>query len=67
MKELDDIVFEVKEVKKQDNGKKYHVEIKVPISMGFIERMKFIVENDKFRDAKQLHHVENKDVFFIFN
>ena len=67
MKELDNIVFNIKETANKDNGRKYHIEIKVPMSIGFIERMKFIVENDKFRDAKQLHHVENKDGFVIFD
>jgi len=67
MKELDNITFDLKEKEKNDNGKKYHVEIKVPMRVGFIERMKFIVDNDRYRDAIQLHHVENKDGFVIFN
>ncbi len=67
MKELKDIVFNLKKIGKTDNSSKYHVEIKVPKSIGLIERMKFIVENDKFRKANQLHHVKEKDGFVIFN
>ena len=66
MKELNDIVFNLKKVGKTDNSDQYHVEIKVPTSIGLIERMKFIVENDKYRDAKQLHHEKEKDGFVIF-
>jgi len=67
MKELDNIKFDIREIKSDTRGCKYNVTIKVPMSIGFIERMKFIAENDIARHAFQLHHVENKDDYVIFN
>ena len=67
MKELNNIKFSIKQIEKLENGGKYYVEIKVPMSIGFIERMKCIVENDEARHAFQLHHVENKDNFVYFH
>jgi glycosidase len=67
MEELDNIKFSIKEIKSDDRGCKYNVTIKVPMSIGFIERMKFIAENDIARHAFQLHHVVNKDNYVYFN
>ena len=67
MKELEDIKFNIKKVGKTAGGTKYHVDIEVPMSIGFIERMKWIVESDKVRHAFQLHHVENKDNYVYFS
>ena len=66
MDELNNINFDIEEVKQDDKGIFYNVTIKVPMKIGFIERMKFIAENDIARHAFQLHHIENKDGFVYF-
>ena len=53
---LDNITFDIKELKKTEDGARYKIAIQVPMSMGFIERMKFIIEsstdNKTFTAAK---------------
>ena len=66
MKELNDIIFNLKEVGKTDNSDEYHVEIKVPTSIGLIERMKFIVDSSNERRAFQLKHLKNENDLVYF-
>ena len=67
MKLLDNVKYDFMELEKNDLGTKYQVNIQVPISIGFIERMKFITENNVERVAHQLHHVKNDDDFVYFS
>ena len=63
---LNKIEFDIKEIEKKDDGAKFKVSIKVPMELGWIERMKFITENKYSRIAHQLHHVKNEDGFVYF-
>ena len=63
---LNKIVFLVDEIGKIDDGARYKITIKVPMELGFIERMKFITETTYERNAYQLHHVKNENDFIIF-
>lgn len=66
MKELDDIKYNIKEIEKTENDCKYKIEIQVPITIGWIERMKFITEANDGRRAYQLKHVKNDDNYVYF-
>ena len=60
--------IEFKLIKKEstvDNAN-YVIEIKVPMSLGWIERMKFVVESTTERTVRQLKHVKNDDGFVYF-
>ncbi len=63
---LKDVKFELEKLSTYDGGAKYKVEIKVPMSLGWIERMKFIVETNSERRAFQLKHVKNENGFVCF-
>lgn len=56
---LKDVEFDIKEIGDIEDGKKYHVSIKVPMSVGWIERMRFIVETSNERKEIQLPHSKN--------
>ena len=64
---LKDIDFKIDELEKKNDSIKYKVTIKVPMSIGWIERMKFITETSNERIAHQLHHVKNEDGFVYFS
>lgn len=63
---LKDVSYEIKEINSFDDGKVFKVSIKVPMSLGWIERMKFITENNGVRCAHQLKHVKNEDGYVYF-
>lgn len=63
---LKDIDFKIDESEKFEDKVKYKVIIKVPMSIGWIERMKFITETSSGRIAHQLHHLKNEDGFVYF-
>ena len=63
---LKDIEFDIQEIEKIEDGKRYHVSIKVPMSVGWIERMKFIVESQNERKAFQMKHSKNEDDMVYF-
>ncbi len=58
---LDNITFDIKKLSTTPDGARYKVSIKVPMSMGFIERMKFIIESNNERRAFQLKHLKNEN------
>ncbi len=64
---LDNIEYNYVELEKNDLGAKYQVNIKVPMAIGWIERMKFITENNSERVAHQLHHLKNDNNFVYFS
>ena len=63
---LEKIKFEIVKLDKVGDSIKYRVRIKVPMQIGFIERMKFITETSNERVAYQLKHVKNEDGFVYF-
>ena len=64
---LDNIKYEIKELKKIDNGARYKIAIKVPFDIGWIERMKFIIESNNERKAIQLDHIKNDEKYAYFS
>lgn len=63
---LDNITFDIKELNKTEDGARYKIAIQVPMSMGFIERMKFIIESSNERRAFQLKHIKNENDMVYF-
>ena len=63
---LKDIIYNINEVSKDNFGASYQVSIRVPMSLGWIERMKFITETSTGREAHQLHHLKNEDGYVYF-
>ena len=63
---LKKIVFDIKEIRKNDDGARFRVTIRVPMELGFIERMKFITETTYERNAHQLHHKNNENGYVCF-
>ena len=66
MAENKDIVFDIKELGNIDDGKKYRVSIKLPMSMGWFDNMNFVVEDGNNKAFYKLPHVENKDGYVHF-
>ena len=64
---LDNITFDITKLNKTETGARYRVSIKVPMSTGWIERMKFIVDSSNERRAFQLKHQKNEDGFVYFS
>ena len=63
---LKNIKYEIKKISSNDDYGVYKVIIKVPMSLGWIERMKFITECSNRRDAHQLHHIKNENNYVYF-
>ena len=63
---LKNIDYNIEEVSKDNYGASYKVSISVPMSLGWIERMKFITESNSERDAHQLHHLKNENGYVYF-
>ena len=69
MQRLNEIKYNIKELEISDDSIIYEIKICVPMSLGWIERMKFIVESSDERQAFQLHHIKNENdlVYFAGN
>ncbi len=63
---LESVEFEIEKKEELEDGCKYIVSIKVPKSIGWIERMKFITEENGIRSAYQLKHIKNEGDYVFF-
>ena len=63
---LRNIKYSIEKIKNNNDNGTYKVSIMVPMSLGWIERMKFITETSTGRDAHQLHHLKNEDGYVCF-
>ncbi len=63
---IKDINFNIQELEKTNDGAKFRVSIQVPMSIGWIERMKFIVDSSNERRAFQLKHLKNENGLVYF-
>ena len=63
---LENINFNIQELNKTTDGARFKVSIQVPMSMGFIERMKFIIDSNNERRAFQLKHIKNENNMVYF-
>lgn len=64
--EDNNIKYSIKEIKELDNGAKYKVSIKVPFDLGWVERMKFVIESTNLRSAFPLKHIKNEKEYAYF-
>ncbi len=58
--------FSVTEIQKLPAGAKYHVQIKIPMSIGWISSVSFVVESNNNQEVFQLPHQRNDDLFAYF-
>ena len=63
---IKDINFNIQELEKTNDGAKFRISIQVPMSIGWIERMKFIVDSSNERRAFQLKHLKNENDLVYF-
>ena len=63
---IQDINFNIQELEKTIDGAKFRVSIQVPMSIGWIERMKFILDSTNERRAFQLKHIKNENGLVFF-
>ena len=67
MKELlEKIKFNIDKINSNEDSATYKIEIKVPFELGWVERMKFIIEENDNRRIFHLNYKENKDDYAIF-
>ena len=66
MAENKDIKFDITELGNIEDGKKYKVSIKLPMSMGWFDNMNFVVEDGNNKVFYKLPHKENKDGYVHF-
>lgn len=62
----DNISFEVKELEKVSNGRKYKISIQVPMEAGWIENMNFVVEKGRETLYFKLNHAKNENGLVYF-
>lgn len=62
----DNISFNILPLDKTDNGKKYKIQIQVPMSSGWIEHMNFVVEKGRETLYFRLDHVKNENGIVYF-
>ena len=67
MKELlKDIKFNITKISSTKEDATYKVNIQVPMNLGWIERMKFVVESDEKRITYLMEHIKNEDEYSLF-
>ena len=66
MNELKDITFQIQEISKNANFAKYKISIQVPMSIGWIENMKFNIESNGEINTYQLAHIKNDNDLVYF-
>ncbi len=66
-KDLNNIKYNIEELERLNDGVRYRINISIPMSLGFIERMKFITETSNERVAHQLHHIKNENGYVFFS
>ena len=65
-KNHNNITSNIKEIAKIENGARYKIIIKIPMSDGWIENVKFVVESKHERKAFQLNHYKNEGEYAYF-
>lgn len=63
---LEKTKFNIIKTETYEIGAKYDVLIKIPMSLGWISSVSFIVENNNTREIFRLDHVKNDEQFSIF-
>lgn len=60
------ISFDMQEIEKNDFGNKYHVSIKVPMSVGWIDDMRIVFEDRGYVFGYKLKHIKNENDYVYF-
>ena len=60
------IKHDIKKIKEIEDGSKYKITIKIPFELGWIERMKFVIESSNLRSAFPMKHIKNSDNYAYF-
>lgn len=64
---LDDIQFDLEKIETiNNNSTKYRVTTKIPLSLGWVQRMNFIVEDNERRINFNMNHTKNTDRYAYF-
>ena len=63
---LKQIEFKIDKINNNDEETTYKITIKLPLGIGWIERMKFIVEEGDRRKSIQLNHFKNDNKYCYF-
>ena len=63
---LNEVEFKIDKLEVLDNGAKYKIMIKVPMSIGWIERMQLNIETGSKKTSYQMKHIKNEDDFIYF-
>ena len=66
MSDLEKIKFTINKISATEEDAKYKINIKIPLSLGWIEGVKFLIESTSSRDAHQLQHIKNDKEYAIF-
>ena len=61
MSSTNNMFFNIKPIKETDNGKKYKISIELPMSIGWIEDVNFVIEKGNETIYYKLNHKENID------
>jgi len=63
---LDKVEYEIKDLKYANSDNWYKIDIKVPMELGWIKRLKFVIEKDGVRSAFPLEFVDKNDGYAFF-
>lgn len=63
---LNKINFEIKEIDAINDKTTYKISIKVPFSIGWIEKMTFNLETDNQKKSYKMKHIKNENSFVYF-
>lgn len=63
---LEKTKFNIIETEKNENGASYDIAIKIPMSLGWISSVSFIVENNNTREIFRLDHIKNDEEYSYF-
>jgi len=68
-KRQDGISFRIEEIEKNNEGKRYHVELVIPFSYGWIDFIDFVTGKNGKIKYQRLQHLKNEDdkAYFITN
>ena len=63
---MNNIEYSLKEKEITSDGIKYSIKVKVPMSLGWINRIDFIYENNKINSSIPIHYIHKDDNFAYF-
>lgn len=58
--------FEIKDLEKTEKGKIYRISIKIPKSIGMLEKVKFVTERNNTKEEHELQYIKNDNEYLYF-